>query len=95
MAAKLLQLLTALDPDKRLRKAQPLKVFLLRFRQDFSRSQTAITCECSESLVAKRLSAILARLPWQPRQEVIVIVRIYASILTTRDLLDQRFRMSF
>jgi hypothetical protein len=68
MAAKLMQLLTALDPDKHLRKAQPLKVFMLRFRHDRSRSQIAVTCKCSESLVAKRLSAILASVPWQPRQ---------------------------
>jgi hypothetical protein len=68
MAAKLMQLLAALDPDERLRKAQPLKVFLLRFRQDLSRSQIAVTCKCSESLVAKRLRAILASVPWHPRQ---------------------------
>lgn len=68
MAAKLMQLLTALDPDKRLRKAQPFKVFMLRYRHDRSRSQIAVACECSESLVAKRLSAIRASVPWQPRQ---------------------------
>ena len=68
MAAKLMQLLTALDPEEHLRKAQPLKVFMLRFRHDRSRSQIAVTCGCSESLVAKRLSAIRASVPWQPRQ---------------------------
>ena len=34
LAAKVFQLLTALDPDNRLRKAPPIKVFLLRFRQN-------------------------------------------------------------
>ena len=37
MAVKVLELLSALDPDKRLRKAPLIKVFLLRFRQNRSR----------------------------------------------------------
>jgi hypothetical protein len=89
MAAKVFELLTALDPDKRLRKAPPIKVFLLRFRQDLSRSQIAVTCGCSESLVAKRLSAILARLPWQPRQ----LRELSASVQAMEDTLsDSRAR---
>jgi hypothetical protein len=61
-------LLTALDPEKRLRKAPPIKVFLLRFRQNLSRSAIAAVCRCSDSLVAIRLRAIEARLPWHPQQ---------------------------
>jgi hypothetical protein len=37
IAAKVFELLTALDPDERLRKAPPIKVFLLRFRKNLSR----------------------------------------------------------
>jgi hypothetical protein len=68
MAVKVFELLTALDPDKRLRKAPLIKVFLLRFRQNRSRSAIADVCGCSESLVAIRLRAIEAKLPWHPRQ---------------------------
>ena len=68
MAVKVLELLTALDPDKRLRKAPLIKVFLLRFRQNRSRSGIADVCGCSESLVAIRLRAIEAKLPWHPQQ---------------------------
>jgi hypothetical protein len=68
MAVKVFELLTALDPDKRLRKAPLITVFLLRFRQNRSRSAIADVCGCSESLVAIRLRAIEARLPWHPRQ---------------------------
>ena len=67
IAAKVLQLLHALDPDKHLRKAQPLKVFLLRYRQNLSRREIARTCECDKSLVALRLRAIRDKLPWEPR----------------------------
>ncbi len=68
MAVKVLELLSALDPDKRLRKAPLIKVFLLRFRQNRSRSAIAAVCGCSESLVAIRLRAIEAKLPWHPEQ---------------------------
>src|SRR5208282_1902731 len=68
MAVKVLELLTALDPDSRLRKAPPIKVFLLRFRQNLSRAAIAGVCGCSESLVAIRLRAIEAKLPWHPQQ---------------------------
>jgi hypothetical protein len=68
LAAKVFQLLTALDPDSRLRKAPPIKVFLLRFRQNRSRSEIARICRCGKSLVALRLSTIQQRLPWKPQQ---------------------------
>jgi DNA-directed RNA polymerase specialized sigma24 family protein len=68
VTAKVFQLLTALNPDNRLRKAPPIKVFLLRFRQNLSLSQIARTCDCGKSLVALRLQAIRKKLPWQPKQ---------------------------
>jgi hypothetical protein len=68
IAAKVFELLTALDPDSRFRKAQPIKVFLLHFRQNFSRSQIARVCGCSRTLVAERLRRIREKLPWQPHQ---------------------------
>ena len=68
LAAKVFQLLTALDPDNRLRKAPPIKVFLLRYRQNRSLSEIARTCDCGKSLVALRLKTIQEKLPWQPQQ---------------------------
>jgi len=68
LAAKVFELLTALDPDNRVRKAPPLKVFLLHFRQNLSRSQVARVCGCSRTLVAERLRSIREKLPWQPHQ---------------------------
>jgi hypothetical protein len=68
LAAKVFELLTALDPDQRLRKAPPIKVFLLHFRQNLSRSQIARLCDCHKSLVALRLKAIKEKLSWEPRQ---------------------------
>jgi hypothetical protein len=68
LAAKVFELLTALDPGNRLRKAPPIKVFLLHFRQNLSRSQAARVCRCSRTLVAERLRSIREKLPWQPHQ---------------------------
>ena len=68
LAAKVFQLLTALDPDNRLRKAPPIKVFLLRYRQNLSRSEIARTCHCDKSLVALRLKTLRDKLPWKPEQ---------------------------
>jgi hypothetical protein len=68
IAAKVFELLAALDPEQRLRKAQPIKVFLLRFRQNLSRSEIARICGCDKSLVALRLKTIQEKLPWQPHQ---------------------------
>jgi DNA-directed RNA polymerase specialized sigma24 family protein len=68
LAARVFELLTALDPDEHLRKAPPIKVFLLRFRQNLSLSQIARICDCGKSLVALRLKAIREKLPWQPKQ---------------------------
>jgi hypothetical protein len=68
LAARVFELLTALDPEGRLRKAPLIKVFLLRFRKNLSRSAIADVCQCSESLVAIRLRAIEAKLPWRPQQ---------------------------
>ncbi len=68
LAAKVFELLTALDPDSRLRKAPPIKVFLLRFRQNLSRAEIARICRCDKSLVAVRLKTIQDKLPWRPQQ---------------------------
>jgi hypothetical protein len=68
LAAKVFELLSALDPGKRLRKASPIKVFLLRFRRNLSLSEIARACACARSLVALRLKAIQEKLPWQPQQ---------------------------
>ena len=62
------QLLSALNPDKRLRKAPPITVFLLRFRKNLSRSEIARECKCGTALVSLRLRAIQQKLPWQPQQ---------------------------
>jgi hypothetical protein len=63
IAAKVFELLTALDPDNRLRKAPPIKVFLLRFRKNLSRAEIARVCHCDKSLVALRLKTIQEKLP--------------------------------
>ena len=68
LAAKVFELLTALDPDSRLRKAPPIKVFLLRYRQNRSLSEIARICDCGKSLVALRLKTFQEKLPWQPQQ---------------------------
>ena len=68
IAAKVFQLLSVLDPDSRLRKAPPIKVFLLRFRQNLSRAEIAHACGCGTSLVSIRLRAIQRKLPWKPQQ---------------------------
>lgn len=67
LAAKVFELLTV-DPDSRLRKAPPIKVFLLRFRQNLSRAEIAHICRCDKSLVAVRLKTIQEKLPWRPQQ---------------------------
>ena len=68
LAAKVFELLRALDPGKRMRKAPPITVFLLRYRRNLSRSEIARVCGCNKSLVAVRLRDIQEKLPWQPRQ---------------------------
>jgi hypothetical protein len=68
LAARVFQLLSALDPDNRVRKAPPIKVFLLRFRKNLSRSEIARICHCDKSLVALRLKTIQDKLPWKPQQ---------------------------
>jgi hypothetical protein len=68
IAAKVFQLLSALNPDKRLRKAPLLTVFLLRFRKNLSRSEIAHECDCGTALMSLRLRAIQQKLPWRPQQ---------------------------
>ena len=68
IAAKVFELLSALDPASRLRRAPPIKVFLLRFRQNLSLSDIARACGCARSLVALRLRTIREKLPWRPQQ---------------------------
>jgi hypothetical protein len=67
-AAKLLQLLSALDSDKRLRKAQPLKVFNLYYRRRLAVAEIARQCRCHPTLVFRRLATIRKNLPWTPQQ---------------------------
>ena len=68
-AGKVFQLLTALDPDNRLRKAPPIKVFNLYYRQGLQPAEIARKCKCHRSLIFDRLAAIQKRLPWStPRR---------------------------
>src|ERR1039458_7682225 len=69
-AARVLQLHTAPDPATRVRKAPPIKVFLLRFRKNLSRFEIARICPCDKSLVALRLKTIQDKLPWKPQQQI-------------------------
>ena len=57
LAAKVFALLTALDPDKRLRKAPPIKVFNLYYRQRLEPAEIARICRCDRSLIFHRLAA--------------------------------------
>ena len=68
LAAKVFQLLTALDPGNHWRRGPPIKVFLLRFRQGLSYSEIARACHCSRTLVELRLKMIREKLPWEPQQ---------------------------
>lgn len=68
LAAKVLQLLRALDPEQRLRKAPPLKVFNLFYQKRLPCSEIARICNCDRTLVYDRLAAIRAQLPWTPQQ---------------------------
>ena len=67
-AAKLLTLLSALDPNQRLRKALPLKVFNLYYRRSLAVAEIARLCRCHPTLVFRRLAAIRKSLPWTPQQ---------------------------
>jgi hypothetical protein len=89
LAAKVFQLLSALNPNSRLRKAPPIKVFLLRFRQNISRSEIARSCHCSRSLVALRLKTIREKLPWKPQQLRELSAHVEAM---ERDFTDTRAR---
>jgi hypothetical protein len=66
IAAKVFELLTALDPDNRLRKAPPIKVFNLYYRQGLQPAEIARRCKCDRSLIFDRLTAIKQQLPWSP-----------------------------
>jgi hypothetical protein len=68
LAAKVFELLTALDPDNRLRKAPPIKVFNLYYRQGLRPAEIARKCDCDRSLVHDRLAAIQAKIRWTPTQ---------------------------
>ena len=68
IVAKVFQLLTALDPDGHQRKAPPIKVFLLRFRQNLEPGEIARRCRCNRSLIFARLKQIQEKLPWKPHQ---------------------------
>lgn len=68
VAAKVFQLLTALDSGNKFRRAPPIKVFLLRFRQNLSVTEIARACHCARSLVCLRLKKIRESLPWKPQQ---------------------------
>ena len=68
LAAKVFELLTALDPGNRLRKAPPIKVFNLYYRQRLGAAEIARKCNCNGSLIYDRLAAIQAKVPWTPQQ---------------------------
>jgi hypothetical protein len=68
LAAKVFELLTALDPDSRLRKAPPITVFNLYYRQRLQPAEIARICKCHRSLIFDRLAAIQNKLPWTPQQ---------------------------
>jgi hypothetical protein len=68
IAAKVFELLTALDPDNRLRKAPPIKVFNLYYRQRLEPAEIARVCKCHRSLIFDRLAAIQDKLSWTPQQ---------------------------
>jgi len=67
-AAKLLKVLSALDPDNRLRKAPPIKVFNLYYRRRLAPAEIGRICHCHRSLIFRRLAAIRKNLPWTPQQ---------------------------
>ena len=68
IAAKVLELLTALDPKERLRKAPPIPVFNLYYLQGRQPAEIAEICDCDRTVVFDRLAAIRAKLPWTPQQ---------------------------
>jgi hypothetical protein len=68
IAAKVFELLTALDPESSLRKAPPIKVFNLYYRQRLEPAEIARICKCHRSLIFDRLAAIQNKLPWTPQQ---------------------------
>ena len=67
-AAKVLQLLHAMDESWRCRKAHAGNVFWLRFEQNRSYAEIAHDCHCSKTLVIRRLQQIRAKLPWTPQR---------------------------
>ena len=68
IAAKVFQLLTALDPENKIRKAPPIKVFLLRFRRNLEPAEIARQCRCHRTLIFARLRQFEEKLPWKPHQ---------------------------
>ncbi len=68
VAAKVFQLLNALDPSSRWRRAPPITVFLLHYRRNLSCAAIARECNCAKSLVKLRLQTIREKLPWKPQQ---------------------------
>jgi predicted DNA-binding protein YlxM (UPF0122 family) len=68
LAGKVFELLTALDPGGRIRKAPPIKVFNLYYRQGLQPGEIARKCGCDRSVVFDRLKAIKKHLPWTPEQ---------------------------
>ena len=67
-AAKVLWLLTTLDPKKRLRRAPPIHVFNLYYQQRLEPAEIARICKCDRSLIFRRLASIRESLPWSPEQ---------------------------
>ena len=68
IARKVFELLTTLDPDKRLRKAPLIKVFNLYYRQRLGPAEIARRCECDRSLIFDRLATIRKKVHWSPQQ---------------------------
>jgi hypothetical protein len=84
LAAKVLELLRALDPDNRLRKAPLIKVFNLHYQKGLPPAEIARLCHCNRSLVFNRLATIRKRVPWtiQQLQEVSPQVEAMQEALT-------------
>jgi hypothetical protein len=68
LAARVFRLLSALDLDNRCRKAPPIKVFNLYYRQGLQPAEIARQCKCHRSLIFDRLETLRKQLPWKPQQ---------------------------
>jgi hypothetical protein len=68
LAARVFELLSALDGDDGQRKAPPIKVFNFYYRQGLEPAEIARRCKCHRSTIFERLAEIRENLPWSPQQ---------------------------